>query len=164
LGEWVHDPFGVEGDAGSTAGLGLLRCETQMEREKALVNRAGTIEGLAHADRHLQATVKGYEIHMGVTSGPDCAHPLIHYEEAGCDGAVSEDGLVAGTYWHGVFDEAEATQAVLAWANMEDASGLDLAEVRSQQLDRLADALECNLDMPKLMAETRRFYEANVDG
>jgi cobyric acid synthase len=64
--------------------------------------------------------VTGYEIHMGVTSGPALARPalwLAHGNEAAAtrpDGAVSDDGQILGTYVHGLFDAPAALSALLA--------------------------------------------------
>jgi len=63
LGEQVHDPLGLEGAPGSSAGLGLLAFQTRLEQEKQLRNVCGR---LALED----APVSGYEIHAGVTTGP----------------------------------------------------------------------------------------------
>jgi adenosylcobyric acid synthase len=41
LGEQVHDPLGLEGPAGSSAGLGLLAFNTTLEEEKQLRNVRG---------------------------------------------------------------------------------------------------------------------------
>jgi adenosylcobyric acid synthase len=60
LGKHIHDPYGLEGEAGSSNGLGLLDLETTLESEKQLRNAGG---GLAIGD----APVSGYEIHAGVT-------------------------------------------------------------------------------------------------
>jgi cobyric acid synthase len=53
--------------------------------------------------------VTGYEIHMGIT-------------ESGCDrealegdGRVSDDGLVFGTYLHGLFSNPSAANALLSY-------------------------------------------------
>jgi adenosylcobyric acid synthase len=103
LGRELADPEGVESAVKTAQGLGLLDLETRFEREKKTVQvRAIDIEG-----RH---EIIGYEIHMGRTNGPDAARPVFEIvEEMGSrtrrfDGAKSEDGLVWGTYIHGVFD------------------------------------------------------------
>ncbi len=103
LGKELLDPEGLESEIRSAPGLGLLDLATSFEREKKTVRvRAMNIDS-----RH---ELSGYEIHMGRTNGPDAARPVFQVlEEMGkvaerFDGAKSEDGLVWGTYLHGVFD------------------------------------------------------------
>jgi len=103
LGKELLDPEGVESAASRAEGLGLLQLTTCFEGEKKTVQvRALNIES-----RH---EVAGYEIHMGRTNGPSAARPVFQIlTEMGrpierLDGAKSEDGLVWGTYLHGVFD------------------------------------------------------------
>ena len=50
--------------------------------------------------------VSGYEIHMGRTTLGARAAPLLQTDD-GPDGAVSDDGLVLGSYLHGFFDSDE---------------------------------------------------------
>ncbi|MCX9564498.1 cobyric acid synthase, partial [Vibrio cholerae] len=47
LGEWVHDPLGIEGEAGSSEGLGLFAMQTELTAEKRLTNVQGhlTLDG-----------------------------------------------------------------------------------------------------------------------
>ena len=96
LGRTIADPDGVEGQPGSVAGLGLLDVDTVLggrqddrRRSKAAMSQAGE-------------SVTGYEIHLGRTNGPDCARPMLELGGR-ADGARSADGLVAGTYVHGLF-------------------------------------------------------------
>jgi len=103
LGRELADPEGVESAVKAATGLGLLDLATCFEREKKTVQvRAVDIER-----RH---EIIGYEIHMGRTNGPDAARTAFEIvEEMGSrtsrfDGAKSEDGVVWGTYIHGVFD------------------------------------------------------------
>ena len=60
--------------------------------EKQLVQ----VEGVLHGS---QAPVTGYEIHMGVSSGPALQRPAVHLAER-TDGAISADGQILGTYLH----------------------------------------------------------------
>ncbi len=143
LGHAVHDPEGVEEDAGSSAGFGLLDIETTLAPEKQVRRASGR---LSFAD----AAVSGYEIHAGVTRGPALAGTVAELE-TGADGARSEDGSVLGTYLHGIFDEAPARDALLRWAGLHaPGEAPDQAAAREAGLDRLADACERALDLDAL--------------
>jgi len=75
LGRRIADPKGAEGPAGEVAGLGLLDVETTLRGDKALVAVAGTC--LANGARF-----EGYEMHIGRTTGPGTARPLLRYADA----------------------------------------------------------------------------------
>jgi adenosylcobyric acid synthase len=144
LGQTIHDPQGLEDSPGSSHGLGLLAMETRLESEKQLTRVSG----------HLtlgKAAVDGYEIHMGVTTGAALQRPLVQLENRK-DGAISEDHQVIGSYLHGLFDHPEAATALLRWAGLDEAKGIDYTALREHELDRLADLLEAQLDMPSLKA------------
>lgn len=140
LGRALHDPLGLEGEAGSAEGLGLLDFETTLAPEKRLANVAGrlTLPGAPQA--------AGYEIHLGVSEGPALSRPALRLDNGGSDGAMSADGRILATYLHGLFDRPAALQALLAWAGHAAAAPFDLAATREQALERLADALEAHLD------------------
>ncbi|WP_024302493.1 cobyric acid synthase [Pseudogulbenkiania sp. MAI-1] len=142
LGRELHDPLGLESEAGSTPGLNLFDMETTLMEHKRLERVEGR---LSVAD----AAVSGYEIHMGVTSGPALARPAVKLAE-GNDGALSDDGQILGTYLHGLFDHADACRALLAWAGLEEPAPLDYRALREQHIDRLADSLEQHLRLDRL--------------
>ncbi|WP_306603084.1 cobyric acid synthase [Azonexus sp.] len=148
LGETIHDPLGLEGQAGSTPGLGFLAVDTTLESEKQLRNVSGHL-ALAGAP-----AMTGYEIHLGVTRGTGLSRSAVHLvdglEGGRQDGAISADDLVLGTYCHGVFDHPEALTALLAWAGMRDPETIDFAARREADLNRLADSVEAALDWEKL--------------
>ncbi|OIQ88550.1 cobyric acid synthase [mine drainage metagenome] len=144
LGHALHDPLGIEGAAGSSAGLGLLDLETTLQPTKQLRRVAGTLAWEA-------AAVEGYEIHAGVSRGAGLQHPAMLLGD-GPDGACSGDGRVVGTYVHGLFDHPQALQALLRWAGWHgDAAPLDLAARRERDLERLADAVEQHLDTRRIL-------------
>jgi len=134
LGECVADPHGVEGRAGTEPGLRLLPMETVLTQEKRLEQVSGAC---AFAD----ATVSGYEIHMGVSSGAALERPAFHIDGRP-EGALSADGQVMGTYLHGLFDHPEAGRALLRWAGLDTQHAVDTSALREASLDRLADACE----------------------
>jgi adenosylcobyric acid synthase len=145
LGRALHDPRGIEGDAASVAGLGLLDCETELEPEKQLRNVKGKL-ALPGAP-----PLAGYEIHMGVTRGPALARPAALLDGRP-DGALSDDCAILGTYCHGLFDTPQALGALLAWAGLAGPQAVDYAARRESDLNRLADAVEgaMKLDVPGL--------------
>lgn len=143
LGTMLHDPFGLEGHPGSVPGFAWLDMQTTLAREKQL----GNVTGWLLIDT---AEVRGYEIHKGVSSGAALAHPVVKLTDGRVDGAVSPDGLVLGSYVHGLFDAPGALAALLTWAGAEGVKTVDVVARREADLERLADAIEQHIDMPKL--------------
>ncbi|MBS4099273.1 MAG: cobyric acid synthase [Sulfuricella sp.] len=144
LGRTIHDPHGLEGAAGTTAGLGLLEFSTTLEPHKQLRNVCG----------HLfleNAPVSGYEIHAGVSSGAALDHPAVMLEGRH-DGAISADGQILGTYLHGLFESTPACDALLRWAGLEKPATPDYQALRERDIERLADAVEAHLDMARIVA------------
>jgi len=141
LGRSVSDPEGVEGPAGgSLPGLGLLEVETVMAGDKVLTEIAGTAGGIA---------VRGYEMHMGRTTGPDTARPFLILGEDP-DGAVSADGRIKGCYLHGLFASDSYRAALLDELRPGSTSTLAYEPMVDTVLDHLADHLERHLDMGRL--------------
>lgn len=145
LGRQVHDPLGLEGPAGSSAGLGLLDYTTVLEADKQLRNVAGTL-ALA------QAQVSGYEIHAGVTCGAALERPAVRLADGRCDGAISADGQILATYLHGLFEGTASCAALLRWAGLEDVQMVDYEALRERDIERLADLVEQHLDTDQLRA------------
>lgn len=137
LGQAIHDPYGLEGEAGSSRGLGLLALETTLEPEKQLRNVRGQ---LCWAD----VPVWGYEIHAGVSVGAALQRPVCQLEQA-MDGAISDDNAILGTYVHGLFESPQACAALLQWAGLAQVETVDYAALREASLERLADAVEQHL-------------------
>ncbi len=139
LGQYIHDPLGLEGAAGSAPGLQLLEIVTTLEREKQLRRVDGrlTLEN---------APVSGYEIHHGITQGLALERPLIKLSD-GCDGAISNDDKILGSYLHGLFDTPQACQALLRWAGLNTVQNFNYGQRKEQDIDLLADTVERHLDM-----------------
>lgn len=139
LGTRIDDPHGLEGPAGSSAGLGLLDYATVLEPEKQLRNVRGRL-ALDDLD------VSGYEIHAGVSAGPALAAPAVRLDDGRVDGALSADGQVMATYLHGLFEAPAACAALLAWAGLREARQVDYHARRERDIERLADLVEAHLD------------------
>lgn len=99
LGNKIIDPHHIESYGDQSTGLRLLDVNTEFAPEKTLMRRTC---------RHLPSAqvVRGYEIHHGQTrmSG---AVPLIENDCGEVIGAARQDGLIWGTYLHGLFDADE---------------------------------------------------------
>ena len=143
LGRAVADPEGIEGPPGTTPGLGLLEVETVMRPDKRLarVSAVHTASGLA---------VSGYEIHIGVTEGPDRARPFAHVEGRP-EGARSADGRVEGSYLHGLFAQDGFRAAWLRGIGAQPGC-IAYGPAVESTLDRLAAHLEAHLDVGALLA------------
>ncbi len=63
------------------------------------------------------------------------------------DGAISADGQIMGCYLHGLFDERAACVGLLSWAGLKDAERIDYIALREQEIERLADAVETNIEI-----------------
>ena len=146
LGRIVRDPDGIEGSVTEAQGLGLLDIETVMEPEKTVRNSSA---------RSVQfgLPLKGYEIHLGRTTGPDTARPsaIINGVE---DGAVSDDGKVIGTYLHGLFS-ADAFRAAYLKSLGVKGGGIDYRAEVEKALDEVAAELEAYLDCDAIFALAR---------
>ncbi len=146
LGRALHDPDGIEGPAGSVPGLGLLDVETTLSGEKRLEPVTGTsFDG---------APLTGYEMHIGVTAGPDGARPFARFANGVADGAMAASGRVLGTYIHGLFADDRQRSA---WLKRLAAGESEIAyEVLVEQtLDRLAAHLEAHVDIDRLLTLSR---------
>jgi adenosylcobyric acid synthase len=95
LGRAIHDPHGVESQAGSSEGLGLLESETTLAADKITRTVRATTAG--------GATFSAYEIHLGVTSADASMPPFARLDDGTVDG-VRMDRLV-GTYLHGALED-----------------------------------------------------------
>ncbi|MEP4537800.1 MAG: cobyric acid synthase [Nitratireductor sp.] len=145
LGRTIDDPDGVEGPAGRVEGLGLLDVDTRLTGEKSLVEVRG--------DTADDVSFHGYEMHIGVTAGPDAARPFATIAGR-ADGATAPDGRVAGTYVHGLFADDRQRAAWLERLGGA-ASGLDYEGGVEAALDGLADHMEAHLDIDGLIKNAR---------
>jgi adenosylcobyric acid synthase len=147
LGRFIADPDGIEGPAGRVAGLGLLDVETVLLPAKHLRE----VTGVTLADA---APFRGYEMHMGVTTGADAARPLLRFADGRPDGAISGDGRVSGTYVHGLFADDRQRNAFLERMGAVPALRNHEAEI-DMVLDGLAAHLETHLDIDLLLTLAR---------
>ena len=170
LGGEVSDPYGVEA-GGRTPGMGFLDVVTELLPEKKTTQvEARPLLGNVAPD----STISGYEIHMGRTRrgsvasgfrilrrcGEDLSQDGSHSgaENDATDGACRADGLVWGTYIHGVFDQPGFRRQ---WLNrLRQRKGLhpldqsvsDAVTARlGSSLDRWADHLQKHVQVDRLI-------------
>ena len=153
LGRMVSDPDGIEGDVTETQGLGLLDIETIMEPAKTVRNSEGWCEPFGTG-------LTGYEIHLGRTTGPDCARPFSTIN-AHPDGAVSETGRIMGTYLHGLFGNDDFRRVYLERLGIAG-GGENYRATVDAALDQIADRLEALIspDFPALEGSGPAFLTA----
>jgi len=155
LGKQIFDPYAVESDEPEIAGLGLLDTQTTFAADKRTIRAAGTLTG---AGLGVAGTpVYGYEIHMGRTTRAAQVEPLLHLADAQgdelFDGGVSADGLVCGTYLHGLFDHPVLRRG---WLNRlrarKQLPPLPIHEDVVSDIDRLANHVAAHLDLSAVEA------------
>ncbi|MFZ2997195.1 cobyric acid synthase [Sphingobium sp.] len=145
LGRSIADPLGLEGPPATVAGLGLLDIETVLGGAKTLEEVRGTAMG---------AGFGGYEMHMGHTTGPDCARPFAWLSDRSAkrpDGAVSRDGLVMGSYVHGLLGSTDLRDALLKRIGGHSI-GQDYDGSVQDALDEVAALLEAHIDIDAIIA------------
>jgi adenosylcobyric acid synthase len=146
LGRIIADPDGIEGPPATVEGLGLLDVETTLSADKRLEPVHGTTsDGVSFS---------GYEMHIGVTEGPDRARPFAQLADGVPDGAVSPDGRIIGTYIHGLFADDRQRTAWLSRLAGGSAAVAYEAQVE-RTLDGLAAHLATHLDLDRLFKLAR---------
>ncbi|MGK8235628.1 cobyric acid synthase [Roseovarius sp. MS2] len=142
LGQRIEDPDGIEGPPTSVPGLGHLDVVTVMKPEKRLALTQATYLETGDA-------VEGYEIHLGETIGPDCAHAWLRVGDRP-EGAATASGRVRGAYLHGLFASDAFRAAFLAGLGAR--SDLSYGADVEATLDALAAHLEAYMDLDLLFS------------
>jgi len=162
LGKRVADPQGVE-EGGEIQGLGLLDMTSELLADKHTSQVTAQPLFLTGTS---DCRVLGYEIHMGIShrfSGSPCfqmvGRPGGREGEPQVDGAMSSDGLVWGTYIHGVFDQPGFRRV---WLNrIRQRKGLPALDVSvsksvsqrmSTALDRWAEHVAQHVNVPHILS------------
>lgn len=145
LGREIID-CGIEDTVGTVPGLGLLDAVTRFDlyEKRTMQVRKMVTGGGPILETIRGQEVAGYEIHMGVTNPKSDA-------AFGDDGAVAENGLVIGTYLHGIFENENFRNAFLDYLYRR--RNLIRTPATSSQGDGygvLTKAVEANLDMKKI--------------
>ncbi|MDJ0722087.1 MAG: cobyric acid synthase [Desulfobacterales bacterium] len=154
MGRRVGDPEGLEGAPGETPGLGLLPVETILKAPKTTTRTRFEWR---------EACGQGYEIHMGQTireGGDGLLRVKDRNREAAddVDGCQVDEGRIAGTYIHGLFDSPEITRLWLQCWGLGNIAvdRIGGAEARDRAYDQLAAHVAEHLDLPAITGLVRR--------
>lgn len=147
LGKTIADPLAIESNIKQTNALGLANFSTELTESKQLTQ----VQAKALFDSN-NAQVQGYEIHCGVSQGSALSRPAFSFNQEGkvcSDGFVSEDGLIMGTYLHGLFDSPQMCEAIFEWIKPDHGieQNIDIELHRETQLQTLADVCKQHLDI-----------------
>lgn len=146
LGRTLIDA-GFESSAGTYDGLGLLDGITRFASYDKTTTQVTRTACAVPPILSSMGEITGYEIHMGVTE-PGCDREALQG-----DGRVSGDGLVFGTYLHGLFQNPSAANALLAY--LSEKKGIPFEPIPlfcEDPYEVLADLYEQHVDMDAIQA------------
>ena len=115
-----------------------------LQGDKSLVQQIGfeTISG---------EEVRGYEMHIGKTDGPDTARPWLTLANGRPEGAISADGRIFASYLHGIFTADRFRRRFLE--NVGTVSSCTMYEALVEEaLEELASHMEQHLDLNALLS------------
>jgi len=164
LGNELHDPLHTESDIDSMKGLGLLNMITTFDPDKITTQVHAEIVGKGpFFDRMQGLEVTGYEIHMGRSEIGEGVIPAFRIFERSTrevdilDGAIRSDGMVFGTYIHGIFDNDSFRRHILdllrewkGWEPLEASEIMTVYQQREKDFNKLAEVVRGSMDMDKV--------------
>ena len=156
MGRTIDDSNGIEGGVPGTVmdGLGFFDNTARWGAyEKRIANCTGRMlvgEG---------GEVTGYELHMGMSEVNE--KPLFEIGDRfdsgpQPEGSVREDEMLFGTYLHGIFDRKPFRKYFLSFVShdgrrVDTADTRDYDEIMEENIDKLADVFEANMNVDALM-------------
>ena len=141
LGKLIDNSLGKEGNPSIEKGLDLLDVNTVLSSNK-------TLKRIVANEFKTGISFEGYEIHIGKTEGNDCNNPFAKVKDKK-DGAVSDDGLVMGSYLHGMFVNNKFRSMFLNKIGLKS-SNLDYKKEVNKSLDDFADLIEDNINVSEI--------------
>ena len=130
---------GVESMKGEYKGIGLIPCTTAFSGyTKKTVQITRTSSGFGPVLSRIKE-VSGYEIHMGETDRKGMR------EAFEGEGVVSEDGLLIGTYMHGLFHNPEVAEAFVSYLCERKGMTFKVPCNNTDPFDALADHVEAHI-------------------
>ena len=164
LGKKIYDPHGIESPHKEVDGLGLLNIETTFNRDKITSRVEAEILGFRDWGLGISKKtnprpltpnplLKGYEIHMGTSSGDIGLFKLRRLSSNSSlilDGSIN--GNCWGTYIHGIFENDSFRRGIINSIREQGElppvdSTIKYSEMKEKAIDNLADIVKQNLDM-----------------
>lgn len=164
LGKKIHDPHNVESPEQEVEGLGLLNIDTTFNavkttcRVEAEVNDISDL-GFRIADWKSKADLRGYEIHMGSTTGDIGLFGMRRVSQSAIPNLQSEvipDGSMNkncwGTYIHGIFENDAFRRSIINRIRVDKGlppldSAVNYSDAGEEALDRLSAVVREHIDM-----------------
>ncbi|MDP2279249.1 MAG: cobyric acid synthase CobQ, partial [Nitrospirota bacterium] len=164
LGKKIYDPHGIESPHKEVDGIGLLNIETTFNRDKITSRVEAEILGVRDWGLGISKKtnpqpltpnplLKGYEIHMGTSSGDIGLFKLRRLSSNSSlilDGSIN--GNCWGTYIHGIFENDSFRRGIINSIREQGElppvdSPIKYSEMKEKAIDNLADIVKQNLDM-----------------
>jgi adenosylcobyric acid synthase len=154
MGTTLDDSKGIEGGKPAVhEGLGFFDNRTTFgEYSKRIMQNEGALA------MGKGGSITGYELHMGTTEVNES--PLLFLDRFRSDpepeGSVRENQLTFGTYQHGIFDKPAFREYFLSFVKHDDApvetgKAADYDQILEENLVKLAEVFEDNMDVEKLI-------------
>ncbi|MBL4746589.1 MAG: cobyric acid synthase [Flavobacteriaceae bacterium] len=141
MGTEISDPHGVEGNAVTVPGLGIIPMKTILSKEKTTVQRTFKF-------KNYKEDCQGYEIHMGVSKCETL--PFLNTLDNSTEGTLLNQGCW-GTYMHGIFDNKVVIDDLLGSSSKADA--LSYEDFKNENFDKLAALLRSCLDIDQMYSQ-----------
>ncbi|MBI5664498.1 MAG: cobyric acid synthase [Nitrospirae bacterium] len=170
IGKKIFDPHNVESSMREVEGMGFLDTVTTFDRTKTTCQVKAVMSSGSgvKSDKNI---LKGYEIHMGNTTGDVGLFSLKRFSKNSApqpptpnplfDGSVK--GNVWGTYIHGIFDNDEFRTSVIN--SLRGRKGLpprkvevDYQSKREEAINRWADTLQNSIDICFILRQVGMEY------
>lgn len=146
MGRDLYDPLKIEGTETHCKGLGFFDLSTEMTADKTLTAQTVTDQISGHQ-------VRGYEMHIGVSHGPDQQQNWFQHGDARIEGIAMPSKRLFGTYMHGLFASDAFRHAFLSQINPitgDAGNHLNYQTRMDHILDLFADHIATYLDINSL--------------
>lgn len=165
IGKKIIDRKGIEGGSpGEFDGLGLLDTKTEFSEYDKVTKRvkAKIVGNGPILNSGTGKTIVGYEIHMGKTSLGKDAKQAFKVIKRGdkqvddFDGAIDNNGLIVGTYIHGIFDELPVRRCLVEFLmkskgiRSKDRAIKGIRAEWEKSLGQLSHIVKTSLDMNRI--------------